>query len=121
MKVIAKFLGVGGIATLIQYLILMSLVEITGLLPYIASTIGYMVSAILNYFLNYYFSFGSSANHISAITKFSVVASIGLLINATVVYISSEILYTNYIIAQVLATCIVTISNFLLLKNWAYK
>jgi len=95
MKLFAKFLSVGGVATLIQYAFLMLLVETTSIDPYIASSIGYIVSAGFNYTANYYFSFESSTNHIEAVS--------------------------NYIASQVIATFFVTVSNFLLLKHWAYK
>jgi len=121
MKLFAKFLSVGGVATLIQYAFLMLLVETTSIDPYIASSIGYIVSAGFNYTANYYFSFESSTNHIEAVSKFSIIVSLGLLMNSSIVFFLTEIHYINYIASQVIATCFVTVSNFLLLKHWAYK
>ena len=121
MKLFAKFFSVGGIATLIQYAFLFLLVEKTSVDPYIASSIGYFVSAGFNYTVNYYFSFESSANHIAAVSKFSIVASLGLLVNSTIVFFLTEMHHIDYIVSQVIATCFVTVSNFLLLKHWAYK
>jgi putative flippase GtrA len=116
-----KFLGVGAIATLIQYLILVLLVEGLSIRPYIASTFGYVVSAIFNYVANYYFSFGSKANHISAVSKFLIVVFLGLQVNAAIVFFSTEKMHLHYILSQIFATGIVTIVNYFLLKYWAYK
>lgn len=121
MKVFAKFLGIGSIATLIQYLILVVLVESTIIPPYIASAIGYAISAIFNYLANYYFSFESSADHILAIGKFIFVVAIGLILNSVLMFFATELLNYNYILSQLVATSIITISNFILLKHWAYK
>ncbi len=72
-----KFLGVGSFATVIQYGILVLLVE-TGLaVALTASTIGYIVSSAFNYTLNYYFTFRSEARHQAAALKFSVVGGYG--------------------------------------------
>ena len=121
MKTLVKFLGVGVIATLIQYLILVVLVEKTTALPYIASAIGYLISAIFNYLVNYYFSFGSSADHITAISKFFVVVAIGLSINSALMFFATEVAKFGYVVSQLGTTAFVTFSNFIFLKNWAYK
>ncbi len=121
MIIFIKFLGVGAIATLIQYLILVLLVELIGLTPYIASSFGYIVSSFFNYVANYYFSFGSKAGHTSAICKFLIVALSGLLINSIIVFYFTEKMHFNYVLSQISSTTVVVISNYILLKNWAYK
>ena len=121
MKLVLRFLSVGGISTLIQYAILVVLVEAFNTPPYIATTVGYGTSAIFNYLANYYFSFASNAGHFSAASKFFVVVLIGLSLNSSIVFILTELLQLNYLLGQLLATVVVTTSNFLLLKHWAYK
>lgn len=116
-----KFLGVGGLATAIQYGILILLVETNLALPVVASSIGYLVSSIANYLLNYYFTFSSSASHSLAIVKFLVVALIGLLINSLLIYVMTEMISIYYIIAQIVATLAVLIWNFFAHKYWTYK
>lgn len=121
MNRFVKFIVVGGTATLLQYLILFVLVEATHMLPHIASSIAYIISAIFNYLANYYYSFVSSATHARASTKFLVVVFIGLFINSTMVYFFTETLSLHYFVGQLFGTFFVTMSNYILLKNWAYK
>lgn len=116
-----KFLAVGGLATAIQYGILILLVETYLALPVVASSIGYLVSSIANYLLNYYFTFSSSASHSLAIIKFVGVVLIGLLINSFLVFVMTEIISIYYIIAQIVATLAVLIWNFFAHKYWTYK
>ena len=54
-----KFLLVGGFATALQYAVLAVLVQTAGIDPVLASSIGYLVSALANYELNYRLTFRS--------------------------------------------------------------
>lgn len=116
-----KFLGVGGTATLIQYTILVVLVEFFSTLPVIASTIGFVTSSTYNYLLNYYFTFGSQARHHVASAKFALVATLGLTINSAIIFLLTEWLTVHYIVAQAIATLVVLIWNFLAHQHWTYK
>lgn len=116
-----KFLGVGGVATAIQYGILILLVE-TGLaIAVVASTIGYIISGVLNYTLNYYYTFQSEAKHHSAVVKFIVVAAVGLGINSALVFLLTEVVSLYYLVAQIIATVAVLLWNFTAHLFWTYK
>ena len=75
------FGGVGLIATLAHYIVLFFLVEVAKISPVLSSTIGFIVGALVSYFLNYHFTFRSNKCHSEAIIKFFVVALIGLALN----------------------------------------
>lgn len=117
----AKFLGVGGVATLMQYGILIAMVELLSASAFVASTIGYLVSGIFNYTLNYYFTFTSSAKHGLAATRFIIVAVIGLALNSSLVFLLTDVISVFYITAQVIATAVVVIWNFIAHKHWTYR
>lgn len=116
-----KFLGVGGTATAIHYAILILLVELNLATPAVASAIGYALSSIANYLLNYYFTFSSKANHGIASVKFMLVAGTGLVINTTLVYLMTEIASFYYLAAQLIATFIVLLWNYYIHKIWTYR
>lgn len=116
-----KFLGVGGAATLIQYGILIALVEGLQTNAVVASTVGYVISGIFNYTLNYYFTFSSEARHTLAAAKFIIVALIGLALNSSLVYLLADILEVYYIAAQIVATLVVVIWNYVGHKHWTYS
>jgi putative flippase GtrA len=59
---LVRFGLVGGVATAIQYVILVALVH-AGVAPPVGSAIGFVVSAFGNYLLNYHFTFRSRESH----------------------------------------------------------
>lgn len=114
-----KFLAVGGSATAIQYAIFLLLIH-QQQTPIVATSIGYIISSIFNYLLNYYATFASTAKHQIAIIKFSTVAALGLIINGTIVYGLTKI-HIHYLIAQIAATLAVLLFNYFMHKYWTYK
>jgi len=116
-----KFLGVGGAATLIQYGILIAMVELFQSSALVGSTVGYLVSGVFNYTLNYYFTFTSTAGHGLAVTRFVIVAVVGLALNSGLVFLLTDMLAVFYITAQVIATAAVVIWNFIAHKHWTYR
>lgn len=117
---VLRFLLVGGSATLLQMVILALLVEAFAVQAVIGSSVGYGVSAIYNYTINYYLTFASSKPHLETFPKFVLVAGVGALCNAASMAIFLRLgLY--YILAQVGATTVTLILNFLLHKYWIYR
>lgn len=116
-----KFLSVGAIATCIQYLLLLFWVENDFYSPVIASSLSYSISAIFNYFANYYISFHSDELHSLAAIKFIVIAFMGLLINSALMWLCVDFFQIHYIVSQIAITGILLIWNFFLLKYWAYN
>jgi putative flippase GtrA len=116
----AIFAGVGALATAVQYLILVVLVQLVGLQPAMASSVGFVFGAAVNYALNRRITFRSREPHVVAVPKFAVVASAGLLLNGAVL---SALLAEGifYLIAQVVATGVVLCWNFTLNRLWIYR
>ena len=118
---VISFAGVGLVTTILQYLILIFLVQIFIIKPVYASTIGYLTSALVSYYLNYVFTFRSTARHHVAIAKFLFIVTIGLSLNAAIMYWLTEVLSLFYIAAQVVATGVVFAWNFAGSRLWAFK
>lgn len=116
-----RFVGVGTVATLIQYAVLIVLKENQIAGAVMASTIGYIISGVFNYLLNYYFTFRSSEKHMAAAIKFTVVALIGLGLNGLFMYLSVEIIGLYYLLGQLITTSIVLIWNFTVNRYWTYR
>jgi putative flippase GtrA len=115
------FTAVGGIGTGAHYLTLIGLVE-GGLLTAVpASVAGFTVGAIINYVLNYRFTFNSNKSHGEAMSKFFTVAIVGCIINATLMYIGVNIIQVYYLVAQVISTGTVLIWNFITNKLWTFQ
>jgi len=114
------FTGVGAVGTAGHYLTLILLVELFSLDPVVSTTMGFVVGALVNYILNYKYTFVSNKSHRETLIKFFIVAIIGAVINSTIMYIGTKLLIINYLLAQVIATGIVLLQNFVLNKLWTF-
>jgi len=86
----------------------------------LASSLGFATSAVLNYALNYRFTFASERRHIEAFPRFVVVATGGLLLNAVLMYAGTAGLGLHYLLVQVIATVIVLFWNFVANMKWSF-
>ena len=109
----AKFTTVGLLGTVVHYVILITLVEVFNISSITATLWGALAGAINNYFFNYYWTFSSSNNHRSTASKFFMIATLGMLLNATLMWIFNHFLGVWYLLSQVLATLIVLVFNFI--------
>ena len=114
-----RFALVGGIATAIQYALLILLVRGFAMAPTPASSIGFVLSAVVNYLLNYRFTFQSSRPHAPAMAKFGLLAGAGLLINAAIMHLMVTA-GVHYLLAQVCATGVVLFWNFIGNTLWTF-
>ena len=114
------FVWVGGVTTSLQYLILILLVQYADCRPAFASGVGYAAGAGLSYFLNRRFTFETDRGHVQAVTRFMLVAAVGLVLNSTIVAIATEKLGPNYLFGQVLATGLVLLWNFSANRLWTF-
>jgi putative flippase GtrA len=115
-----KFVLVGGVATATQYAVLVGMVRILGANPVFASSCGYVISALLNYYLNHRLTFRSAQSHRRALPRFAVIAAVGLLINSTLVWALSERGPLPYLAAQIIATAVVLVWNFTANRKWTF-
>lgn len=112
--------AMGAIGTLAHYAVLILLVSLSGLRPVWASTSGYIVGALTNYFLNYKYTFKSTKDHDSTLAKFLLVAAFGAGINYLVMWIGTELFKVYYMFMQLLSTSLVLVINFGINKIWTF-
>jgi putative flippase GtrA len=74
MVKLIKFSAVGALGTLAHYSVLVSLVQLLSVNVLVASSTGAIVGALVNYFLNYKWTFNSNKRHSEAMAKFFVTA-----------------------------------------------
>jgi len=117
---VVRFLIVGGVATIIQYSALIGMVERWHWNAVVASSLGYFLSAIANYLLNYYFTFRSDNPHRVAITRFAAVAAAGFVLNALFMELLAEKLHVAYVFSQILATVATLIWNYWANSRWSF-
>lgn len=112
---------VGLIGTLAHYLALVSLVEIWGIHPAAATTVGFALGALTNYLLNYRYTFNSSKSHRDAGPKFALIAIATGVLNTWMVYAGVAVLALDYLVVQVAATVAVFLLNFVWNSLWTFR
>lgn len=120
VKQFLLFTGIGAIGTAGHYATLITLVEALRVAPLPASTLGFIVGALINYFLNYYYTFASTQSHRDTMLKFALVALLGAIANSTVMHVALSWFGLYYLLAQILATIIVLLWNFIVNKLWTF-
>lgn len=127
-----KFFVVGGLSTLIQFILLWFFVSICLINPVISSFSGYLLSSIFNYFANYHITFKSNAKHKETFPKFVAAVALGLSCNTLFfalllselqkIELLTQLLHEHtYLIAQLFATLLTLIINFTVHKIWIYR
>jgi putative flippase GtrA len=116
-----SFSAIGALATATQYLILIALREFAQVNATVASTIGFVISAVLNYALNHTITFGRCVPHARAAPRFLVTASIGLLLNSTTMMLLTQIFAIHYLLAQLVATAVALMWNFIINQIWSFR
>lgn len=112
---------VGGVGTAAHYAILMLAVEVLGIAPFVATGIGSIAGAIVNYILNYHLTFASDACHKVALPKFMAVALVGSLANVWMLYAILSAVSIHYLIAQCVVTLLVMFITYSLNKIWTFS
>lgn len=120
LQQLLRFALVGVMGTLVHYIVLVLLVELAGFSALWATSCGALSGAVVNYFLNYRFTFASQNPHRAALPKFLVLAGLGLGLNALLMALLLN-LGLFYLLAQPLATLLVLFVNFFANKYWTFR
>ena len=116
---LVRFAMTGAIGTGVHYLLLIILVELVYFTPATATLFGFIGGAITNYLLSNYFVFNAGKLKASSVLKFICMVFIGICLNQLVFLLVDY--YVPYLLAQIVATCVVFMSNFLISKYWVCK
>jgi len=117
-----RFAAVGLSGTLVQYLTLwIGHGYLAVLSAQAASAIGYMLGSLVNYALNYFFTFSSNKSHKEAASKYFSILAVGWCINYVLMGYLVTQLNWYYWFAQFLSTGFVLLWNFSGSKWWAFK
>ncbi len=117
VKQILRFGVVGGLAFIIDYIVLYVLTDIFHIYYLISSCISFTVSVIFNYILSIKWVFDvNKKQDMHEFIVFIILSVIGLIINSIIMYIMVDIISIHYMISKLLATLIVMVYNFITRK-----
>ena len=121
LRTFGRYFVSGGIATVMHYSILTSLVEIAKLDATVATAIGYFLSSVGHYLLCYHWAFKSSVHHGQASIRFAAVAASSLLLNTGLFWLLHEAAGLWYLLAQVITTALLLLVNFALNSRFTFS
>lgn len=116
-----RFAAVGAIGTGVQYATLWFGVEHLAATAVVASAVGYLLGSVVNYLLNYFFTFESGKSHLEAAAKYYAVLGVGWCLNTGLMAVFVTYLLWNYWLAQIVTTGIGLVWNFLGSRFWAFR
>ena len=119
---IIKFVIVGGIATIIDYIIFFILHELLKVPTLPSNITSFTISVIYNYIASVKWVFDVKKDDPKKqFVIFLILSIIGLLINTAIVYVTIDILKWYSLICKVIATGIVMVFNFITRKIFLEK
>lgn len=116
-----SFASVGAAWTAAHYALLILLVEKAGVDAVWASTASFIVGAVVNYGLNYRYTFRSTQPHRETAYKFFVIAFAGMLLNGAFMHVAISALNWHYLPSQIVATGLVFLWNFFANRLWTFR
>ena len=117
---IAAFAGVGVVAAVVHYGLLIALVEAGGLGPVPATLAGYIGGGVVSYALNRRHTYTSRRPHREATWRFALVAFVGFLLTWLFMHAFTIWLGAPYLPAQLVTTGIVMLWSFLAHRAWTF-
>ena len=119
IKVI-RFIIVGGIATIIDFVFLYIFKELFNINIILANTLSFIISVTYNYIasVTWVFDVNKDKNKKIQFILFVLLSIIGLIINNIVLFILTDKLNIYYLISKIIATIFVMTFNFITRKRF---
>jgi putative flippase GtrA len=116
-----RFLAVGGTATAIQYALLALFVDGAGWRPALASACAYALAMLVNYEMTRRFTFRGRTGSWRLFGRFLTVQVAGLALNTAVFEAGLRLGLPHYLLAQLVATAVVTVVSWNAYRRWAFR
>ncbi len=120
VKLVLRFLISGGIATAVHWGAFWGLLTLQ-VEAVLASSIGAFLGAIVNYFLQYFFTLKTKREHKKALLAYLPAVLLSFVLNLGLFYSLYGGLFSDPLIAQVVTTGVVMVVNFLLYKKVVFR
>lgn len=115
-----RFALVGAVGTALHFAVLHAMVIWAGWPAWLASTLGALCGAAVNYTLARAWVFRTQALHRHAAPRFVVVLAAGMAINAALMAVTVDLFQVHHLIAQAIATGCVLVWNYVGHRTWTF-
>lgn len=116
-----RFIATGVTCTVVQYALLAALIDGLDLPPSASSALAYAVAVSLNYELSRRYTFFGRPRSWREYRRFVVGSLFGLAVNTAVFELGLRAGLPHYLIAQVIATAVSTVVNFIVYRYWTFR
>lgn len=117
---LVRYLTAGLAVVTTQFSILSFLVEKVSLNPTISSGIAYVISTIINYLLQFHYTFRSQKSHCVILLRYFCVTAAAIILNTLIFWLCNEMAGLWYLFSQMVALVLVTAFNFLLGRHYTF-
>ncbi|CAG9226974.1 membrane hypothetical protein [Paraburkholderia tropica] len=121
---LTRFVGyacVGATGTLVQYMTLAALVMAHTVGPVVASCLGAVAGALINYYLNHRFTFRSGLPHAKSAPRFFVIAAAGLALNGALMLVLTHLADVAWMVAQCVTTAVLLVLTYTASSVWTFR
>ena len=118
--VFVRYFISGGTATVVHFAVLAGLVELFKINPTIASATGFCAAVLVNYTLQYYWTFKAQGAHAATFVRYIGVTLLTLVINTVLFWLMNVQFGFGYLVAQAIATLTVLGINFYVNQRFTF-
>ena len=119
-----RYVFVGGIATVVDWGILLVLTDLCNLYHLVSAIISFVAGLVTNYLLSKLLVFNASEARVNKALEFlgyALIGVVGLGITELIMYLFTDRMTLHYMLSKMIATVIVLIWNYLARKLFLYK
>lgn len=120
MPQLLSFAGVGLLAGVSDYSLMICLRELFSVHAVAAALAGYALGGIISYLLNRMKTFRTDRSHVAAGWRFLTINAVGFTITAAAMTVLVTWLGLNYVLARILTTGAVFVFNFTSHRFWTF-
>ena len=118
---LCRYLVAGGTAAVVHLAVLAALVELLSIPASVATAAGFCAGCIVNYTLQYYWTFSSAMPHHVMFARYMFVTLVILAINTILFWLFYSYAGIPYLLAQAISTILVVGLNFQANRRYTFK
>ncbi len=116
---IRKFIISGGGATACHFGVMWLLINFK-VYATLATAIGMMIGAVINYFLQYNWTFKADISHLTSTRNYIITVILSFISNTFLFWLCYDKLYINILLSQIITSIIVALQNYLIYKKFVF-